>query len=71
MPADDAPDRRAFPLAMEEAVVLEVNGAGVATLMCTPRDLDVLALGHLLTGGVISSPDEVLEPGDQPGQRRA
>jgi FdhD protein len=61
MPADDAPDRRVFPLAMEEAVVLEVNGAGVATLMCTPRDLDVLALGHLLTSGVISSPDEVLD----------
>jgi FdhD protein len=57
---DGAPDPRSFPLAPEKAVVLEVNGTPVASLMCTPRDLDVLALGHLRTSGAISSPDEVL-----------
>jgi FdhD protein len=60
MSADAMPDSRAIPLAPEKAVVLEVNGTGITTLMCTPRDLDVLALGHLLTSGTISSPDEVM-----------
>jgi formate dehydrogenase assembly factor FdhD len=54
MPTDTVPDPRALPLAMEKAVALEVNGTGIATLMCTPRDLDVLALGHLLTRGIIA-----------------
>ena len=61
MPADAAPVPGTLQLPEEEAVVLEVNGKGVATLMCTPRDLDVLALGHLLTSGVISSLDDVLD----------
>ncbi|MCX7031211.1 MAG: formate dehydrogenase accessory sulfurtransferase FdhD [Spirochaetes bacterium] len=60
MPADAMPDPRSFPLAEEKAVALEVNGTVIATLMCTPRDLDVLALGHLLTSGFISSLGEVL-----------
>jgi FdhD protein len=59
MPADAMPDSHTFPLAMEKAVALEVNGTGIATLMCTPRDLDVLALGYLLTNGIIASIDEV------------
>ena len=41
-------------------MVLEVNGTVIATPMCTPRDLHLLALGYLLTSGTISSPDEVL-----------
>jgi FdhD protein len=60
MPADATPDPHTLPLAPEKAVVLAVNGACVATLMCTPRDLDVLALGHLLTRRIISSLDDVL-----------
>ena len=59
MPTDAMPDSRVFPLAMEKAVALEVNGTGIATLMCTPFDLDLLALGHLLTNGIIASLDEV------------
>jgi FdhD protein len=59
MPTDATPDPRSLPLAPEEAVTLEVNGTDIATLMCTPRDLDVLALGHLRTSGIICSPDEV------------
>jgi len=60
MPGDAASDGISFPLAPEQAVSLEVNGARVATLMCTPRDLDVLAIGYLKTSGTISSADEVL-----------
>ena len=41
-------------------MAIEVNGTVIATPMCTPRDLDFLALGLLLTSGTISSPDEVL-----------
>jgi FdhD protein len=54
-----APDPRPAPLASEQAVELEVNGTRFATLMCTPRDLDVLALGHLLTCGIIARLDDV------------
>ena len=54
-----APDPRPLPLAPEQAVALEANGASIATLMCTPRDLDVLAIGNLLTGGIIASIDDV------------
>jgi FdhD protein len=57
--SDAAPDPRAFRFAAEQAVEIEVNGGLLATLMCTPRDLDVLALGHLLTRGAISSPGDV------------
>jgi FdhD protein len=53
------PDAREFPLALEKAVALEVNGARIATLMCTPCDLEVLALGTLFTRGVIASRDDV------------
>jgi formate dehydrogenase assembly factor FdhD len=60
MSADATPDSRALPLAMEKAVALEVNGKCIATLMCTPIDLDLLALGHLLTTGRMVSLDEVL-----------
>ena len=60
MPGDAASDDISFPLAPEQAVSLEVNGACIATLMCTPRDLDVLAIGYLKTSGTISSADEVL-----------
>lgn len=55
----DVPDPRAYPLAIEEAVAFEVNGTVVATLMCTPRDLEVLALGSLFTRGAIASRDDV------------
>ena len=59
MPGDDTPAPRSFPLALEEPVAFEVNGAAAATLLCTPRDLDVLALGWLFARGAISSIDDV------------
>jgi FdhD protein len=60
MAGDAAADVIPFPLAPEKAVTLEVNGARIATLTCTARDLDVLAIGFLLTNGTISSAEEVL-----------
>jgi FdhD protein len=57
--ADASLDSRTPHLAIEQAVPIEVNGERLATLMCTPRDLDVLALGHLFTRGMIASVDDV------------
>ncbi len=57
---DSFPDSRNRLLAPESAVTLEVNGRDLVTLMCSPFDLEVLALGHLFSGGLIASMDEVL-----------
>ena len=54
------PDPRNRLLAPESAVTLEVNGKDIVTLMCSPFDLELLALGHLFSGGLIASMDEVL-----------
>ena len=42
-------------LIVEEPLLITVAGKSVATLMCTPGDEISLALGYLLTEGVISS----------------
>jgi FdhD protein len=45
---------------IEEAMVsIFVNGQELASILCTPRDQDVLALGLLWNEGIISSLDEV------------
>lgn len=50
---------------MEGAVVNEapvrlfVNGGELATIMCSPADLDLLALGFLRSEGLIEGPEEV------------
>jgi FdhD protein len=45
---------------IEEAMVsLYVNGAELATIMCTPREQDLLALGFLKNEGFIESVGEV------------
>ena len=43
------------PLAPESGVELWVNGSLAATLMCTPRDLDDLAWGHLASRGLVAN----------------
>lgn len=43
-----------FNLSDEVPVSIFVNGDCMATLMCTPEDLQDLALGHLLNAGLIS-----------------
>ncbi len=48
----------------EEAPVdLIVNGRKVLTFMCTPEDLNYLAVGHLFTRGLITSLDEIKDLG--------
>ena len=44
------------PLAEETPVELVVNGDHVAVLMCTPRNLDDLAAGHLFSRGMLDDP---------------
>lgn len=45
---------------IEEGLVrIHVNGSELATFMCTPRDLDELALGFLRAEGFIERPDDV------------
>jgi FdhD protein len=45
---------------IEEALVtIFVNGLELASILCTPRDQDVLALGLLVTEGIIAGLDEV------------
>ena len=43
----------------EDAVRLHVNGQELVTLMCTPRELDWLALGFLRSEGFIRDLDDV------------
>jgi FdhD protein len=43
----------------EGAVRLHVNGLELVTLMCTPRELDYLALGFLRSEGIIESLSDV------------
>jgi FdhD protein len=43
----------------EGLVRLHVNGLELATLMCTPVELDVLALGFLRSEGIIQGPEDV------------
>jgi len=44
-----------LPLAPESPVALFVDGSLLAVLMCTPYDIDELAVGHLFSKGIIAS----------------
>ena len=52
-----------FPLAEETPVELLVNGERVAVLMCTPRNLEDLAAGHLFSRGMLTDISRVLTIG--------
>ena len=43
----------------ESLACISVNGEEVATFMCSPRDLDKLALGFLYNEGLIAGLDDV------------
>lgn len=43
----------------EALVCISLNGEEIGSFMCSPRDLDLLALGFLANEGIISSMDEV------------
>lgn len=46
-------------VAEEKPMVISINGAYYATIFSTPSDLKELAVGHLLTEGIIKSTEEV------------
>jgi FdhD protein len=48
-------------VATEVPLTVEVNGRELATLMCSPMDLEALCAGFLLSSGVIDGADEILE----------
>jgi FdhD protein len=48
-----------LPLAPESPVALWVDGKFLAILMCSPFDLDELAVGHLYSRGILSSRDDI------------
>lgn len=50
-------------LAPEAPVELVANGTSIAVLMCTPRNLDDLAVGHLVARGMLAEPDRLLAVG--------
>lgn len=45
----------------EALVCISVNGEELATFMCTPRDLQAMALGFLYNEGLIDSIDEIAD----------
>lgn len=57
-------DAPALPIVCDEyPVQLELNGAPVVTLLCTPRDLTELAVGWLYCEGLIERADDLLAVG--------
>ncbi len=55
--AERRPVRGVVPV--EEVITLYVNGQPLVSLMCTPTQLEELALGFLFNEGLIEGPDEV------------
>ena len=51
--------REAGHVVSEGLVRLHVNGQELATLMCSPHELDILALGFLANEGIIATQDDV------------
>lgn len=57
-------------ITIEAPLELMLNGKKIATFMCTPRDLEDLATGHLYSRGIIHSVDELLSIGSCESGRR-
>jgi FdhD protein len=54
-----APQRHEGEVVEERQVCISVNGSELATLMCSPNDLELLALGFLANEGLIDGLDDV------------
>jgi len=48
-------------IAVELTVTIHVNGKPLTTLYATPRELKELAVGHLMTEGLVNNLDEVVD----------
>lgn len=49
------------PVSTEYHVTLSINNNPVVSIACSGTDLELLALGHLIGEGIITSPDEIEE----------
>ena len=54
-----APVDEDVSVVVETAVTIDVDGAETYTLLCTPDDIHALALGFLLSEGIVQSMDHV------------
>jgi len=46
-------------VAEEKPLTIVINRRHYATIMCTPKDLEELAIGHLLTEGIVKAAEEI------------
>lgn len=58
-PIEHDADTTTFPLAPEAPVSLFVDDKRLAVLMCSPFELDELAIGHLFSRGIIGSREDL------------
>ncbi len=61
--------RSSLPLAPEVPVAIHVDGCRLGVFMCSPFDLDELAVGHLLGRGIVTSRGELKVLAPCPDQR--
>ena len=59
--ADGSAERQTDSVIVEQVVTVMVDEVGSFTLMCTPADVDALAVGFIFAEGMIDSMDDVLE----------
>ncbi len=50
-----------LPIAIESAVELWLNNEHITTFLCSPYNLEILGIGHLLTRGVISNVEKIID----------
>lgn len=55
-------------VAVERAVTIEIAGAAAVMLLCTPTDVEALAVGFALSEGLIDDMDDVLSVRSAPGR---
>ncbi|MHA2060547.1 MAG: formate dehydrogenase accessory sulfurtransferase FdhD, partial [Candidatus Ranarchaeia archaeon] len=49
------------PVAVETYHTVKVNGKDLVTILCSPHDRDALTVGFLLTSGIITQYEEIVE----------
>jgi FdhD protein len=58
-----------LPLAPETPISVYVDGARIAILLCSPFDVDELALGHIFSRGIIKTKDDLISFSVRPDYR--